>query len=354
MNFDMNEFSSKKICDLLAYFNGDISIKEVDKKSNRAYKLDEAFKIYNSDMLTIRKIDAIRQIFKSSIDVKKSFSDLEKYQGNQVLSKYYEMSKIIYNFLKSAEENNLVGISKDLLQKEEDGYFDSYFGACQLLDLYLSYDESEFVADFCKSYNVSKVDFFDLMEIINHLNPNLYDKFLEKYNSDSEKRKINSIEKFNNLYQGITTGYVPNEEEFNELEAFKNLPFYDDLTSKEVLTDFGIRSAIYVDQRLRNLFDYFDSSKTRVIINYLHENRIVGNSISPITEKEIYSTNYIIREKELTKEDKDAIIRFMKDNKVPFIVRAFNVVVDNYVDGSIDLKSGKMLVKEGFDNGNTK
>ena len=351
MKFVLNDFSSKKICELLAYFNGDIPMNKVEKKTNRAYKLEEAMRIYNSDMLIIRKIDAIRQIFKSSTEVKKNFSDLEKYQDDQVLSKYYEMSEMIYSFLKDAEETNLVDVSKDLLQKEEKGYFDYYYAACQLLDLYLSYTDSESMVEFCKTYNVSENTVLDLMEILNYLNPELYDKFLEKYNRDKEKRKAITVEKYHNLYHGITTGLLPNEEKFDELEAFKNLPFYDEMTSKEILSDFGVKSATYIDQRLRNLFDYFDSSKTKLMIDYLHENKIIGNISSTMTEKEILSTNYVIRERELTTEDKEAIIKYMRDNKVPFIVRAFNVVRDRYLDGSLDLASEKMLVKEGSNNG---
>ena len=333
---------NKKIIEIIECINNGV----IPDKNNKFIVLDKIFKIYNSDLIEIRKIDEIRKYYKSSGEVMRAFSYLEKYCDNEIIKETYEKALTISNYLKLMEEKNLIAISKDFIQKEKDGFFEDYSSACQLATLYLDYNESVYMTDFYETYKITESTFMSLMEVIKLLNPDLYEKVLEKYKNDRNQRKMITVEKYRNLCEGIKEEFISGNP-YDKIEAFKNLPFSDDDTSKEILCDFNLRGATYVDQRMKVLFEALKTHNAEAtnVIDYLHKKSIISNHNVKLTLEDIYSTNYIINGRKLTNEDKDAIINYMQENKLPFIVKAFNEVRNRYLDGSLYLEKHEVLKK---------
>ncbi len=341
MEIDKSNITNKRVADMLNYINDRESLNGYDRKHNAIYNLEEAYKIYQSDLIEIRKVNELRKIYKTADEVRKKFSCLDRYKELEDTQGVYQVAKIIYDYLKKEEEKNIPEIAKEILEKEELGYFDQYHAACQLVELYLDYNDSVYLSDFCNEYKISEQSLMSYVDIVRYFNSELYDKFLEKYRINREERKITTINKYETLVKGITE----EKENFDKLEVFKNLPFYNEDNSREVLNDFNLKGATNVDKRLKIFFDSIDSSKTIKIMHYLYENSIINSNIVSITPKDIYETKYIINEMELTNEDKTAIIKYMKENKIPFIVKAFNEVRSRYLDGTLDNKKEKILKK---------
>jgi hypothetical protein len=348
MKFIRTENCSQKVVEFIDYFTGAISKNKIDKSKNRAYKLERVIEIYqDKEKLEIDKIREISEYYKNSATFIKAYADIMKYDSDPIISPFIGIIYEIGSFFIKCEENDLIRISKDLKVLEEAGYYDDYFGACQLIERYIDYNDSPYLKDFLEDYNVDEYSFKRCVDIVKALDGDLYNAYEEKNTKNQKERKIRTFEKINNLFTGIKTGSLPNGEEFNRIEAYRNLPFYDEITAKECIEDFNVKSAPFLTRKIKLLLESIEPYKSTAIMNYLYQEDLIGSTNpSLITEDDIYKTLIIYDGKEMTKEDKQNILGYMKQTRVPFLSRAFNEVRKEYYNGNIKRnKIEKRMVK---------
>lgn len=96
---------------------------------------------------------------------------------------------------------------------------------------------------------------------------------------------------------------------------------------------------IYNPETLASLINYYRNTIKKlpqdifsVLNSYLR--RI---NMSPIDLDDVMKARYVIRDKELSKEEKEMIINFIKDNKLPYMYKLFCELYRGYLTGELDL-----------------
>lgn len=350
MEFDFRKDKNLKIKHFKEYFAEKNEEKKEEYKTQRmfvrAVKLEKIMQILNSDMLDIVKISEISKIYRSADSFIGEYSELEKYSDDSVIGNYIEIIKKIEEYYRELESKNLISRSKELLDMEENKYFDDYIYACEIVNEYINYNESIYTEDFLKYFNLKDYQFNRFVEIVANFNGKLYEKYLSKSKENRKLRKYEVVEKIRKAKEAIKTGFTEDGKKFDEIEYYKTLPFYTKITAIEVLDDFNIKQVPYMFQKYKALIQTIDPDAFQPIMNYVNEKKLyLENSPTIISEKDIKSTRFIIKGQELNQEDKEIIIDYMKKEKIPFLIAAFNVVRDNYLENGLNFEKNLTLKK---------
>lgn len=341
MEFKNSKNSSAKIKSFLEYFSGHLDKLEKEKKSyDRAKKLEKMIQIYEGNDIDLEKVAKMHDLYKKSEDFVSQFSDLQRYSDDSVLSYFVAKINAIADYYKSFEQNGLVKASLTFMSFEEKGFFDDYIYANEYVTDYIYFEDSPYINDFLARYNLRKYEFDRYIEAIKSLDPDLYNRYLTKEMNNKELRKKDVLRKISNLIEGVKTGKLGDNTDFNTVEYFANLPFYDDVSSKEVLNDFGIKLQSNLSLRLKALLFAIDNENTPSVLNYANANRLNFDYMQRmISKKEIIETNIIMDHYKLTLEDKIEIINYMRKRKIPFLPKAFDEVKKKYLKEGLENKT---------------
>ena len=132
----------------------------------------------------------------------------------------------------------------------------------------------------------------------------------------------------------------------DELEYFKNLPFYDDITAKEVLEDFGVRNAPQFEQKLKNLLVALKPGTAARVQKYIYEHKLnLGLANQKENEATLKRMDYSIPEKgiHIGEDDVEYIISYMKKERIPLLRTPFRIVRDRYISGTLDIPRQKNI-----------
>lgn len=335
MNYE--KYKSEPVKRFVKFFNGEVEItKENEKEYEKEITLQRIFNIYRSDLTKGEKQYRLCKLFKNSEMFENKYRFLLKYREDEFLRKYVAYVEKIAADYRRLDDNNLRNEIMEAYVIED--YKNDYCFARYHIEGYIETSEFE------KSKILEKLD-IDGAEL------EYYEKVIEALDkslySDYQKKKYNNmllsnsvlVEKLNNLYEGITTGYI-NGEEFNDIELAKNLPFYGEEDAKEALKNLELKGAPNYSQRLKKVLEYVCPEKKDVIFKYLIGKKL-ANGDNILKEAEFYRTGYIIGGREITDNDKDIIVNFIKDNNLPPINFSYRSVIQKHLDGT--LKKNKTL-----------
>ncbi len=338
MKCDITDKKNSKIRQLLDYFNYNIPSDTENTKYRRAIKLEKMIRLYNSDLIEIRKIDEMSKIFKSSSSFMENYEDLMPYIDDLNVGYFANAVKIIGNYYKTVEENGLKDKSKDLLEIEENKYFEDYSYACYFVEEYIKYDNSPFLVDFLKEYNLREMTFNRFVDIVAELNGSLYGEYCIKKESNREMRKSAAIRKVEEIKYGVIGETLENGEKYDALDYYSNFPFYSIETTKELLDDFGIKKGVNLNQNIKILMRHIEPENIDLILDYIGRNNLYfSNYPVEIKKESILNTKYIINGRELTDEDKDNIVRYMENRGIPFVIDTFTIVKNRYAKNELDI-----------------
>lgn len=337
--------SSIKIKKLIHYFFSKKKKNKTDKSFERAVKLENMIKIYKSELSDVKKINEMKKIYKSLEQFKTSFNDLEKYSDDEQISKLYNIISQISQFYKKMEENGIKYRSNELLELENEGYFEDYYYAFYFVNEYINFNASPYLRDFLDTFGIKEINFKRFLSIVLYLNEEVYDQYLDKAEENKKSRQFLTVKKVNNLYKGLTTGVTEDGERFDLVEFYKNVPFYDIETSKETLSDFDAPGSSTIDRKIRSLINVIKPEYSQEIMKYIYSNNLFGLLPKEMSEKEIRETNYFVNGIELSSEDKEIIIKYMKKYRIPFLLKAYNAVRDRYLKEGLEIEKGILLKK---------
>ncbi len=311
-----------------------------------AINVERMLKIYNSDLITLRKLRMMSDIYRDSNALLEVLDGLDDSAYKEIRSDIYESLKSLSNFYRESDEKGLIERAVCLVDMENNGYFDDYCYANEFVNAYSNYYDSIYVSDFLKENGLTKNQFDRFVDIVSALNPELYDKYLVKSKEDSNARKTETINNVNEIYNGIITGKLPNGEDFTDIELYARVPYYTEETCKELLSDFNARSYKMIAKKIGSIVEKINPDIVRTITDYIGRNNLFGTDQPMITEKEIYGTEFVLNNKKLTDEDKDNIISYMKERRIPFLYKAFNTVKKEYLNNNIKVDKPKQLIRK--------
>lgn len=293
---------------------------ELDLRLN---KLNELMSIVNSQDTDYNKAEKLLLLYDSLKNLKKSYSLLIRYGKNDSkLDKARialdNIDKIISTYTEY-EEKGILGNIRYMFSVYD--YFENYDYAKFVIDYYISSPDSYITNKFLEELGISKEIFDFCVDTIAELDVDMYNDYLKK---KEQNRKINySHVKFtiSDLANGIKTGMLSDGTSFDMLEFFKRIPFKKSEDFMHSLIEFCKRN---------NEEDY------NIIMSYIHKNKLdFSNTFKPLNVKEVYDTKTIINGVELTNEDKDTIIEYLKSNNIPVVSKTYNCAKIKYINGNI-------------------
>ncbi len=332
----------KKIDIIFKCLNPSAKTKKVyyDKVVDNAVSIRDFLKIYESDDIEVRKIAAMSKIFKDSNELAKVLKGVDEYEpiesGKEIKEKLQEVLK----YYQECDEKDLIDNSNYLIELEKEGYFEDYNYASYFVERYIDYKDSIFVTDFLKENGLNKETFDRFVSIVSELNPDLHKKYLEKFFSDRGQRQFMTIKSINDIYNELKSG-----NNISNVEMYIKLPVYEQETDLEILEDFKVKRDNLFIQKIKGLVRKIKPDAEKDILGYIYKNKLFDYEQVTVTENEIRKTDFITNGQVLPEEDKEKIITFMKDNRIPFLTKSFSVVKNDYLKGNINLEEPKKLVK---------
>jgi len=335
MNYE--KYKSEAVKRFVKYFNGEVEITEENEKEyEKEIKLERIFNIYRSDLTKGEKLYRLCKLFKSSEMFENKYKCLLKYREDEFLKKYVTNIEKIARVYRKLDDNDFRNEIMEAYKIED--YKEVYCFAKFYLEKYIETSEFE-KSKILENFDINSTDLEYYEKVIEALEPSLYSIYKNKKYRNILLSNSLLVDKLNNLYEGITTGYI-NGEEFDDIELVKNLPFYNEEDSKEALNNLELKGAPNYSQRLKKVLEYVCPDKKDVIYKYIINKKLV-NGDSTLKKEEFYRTGYIIGGRKITDNDKDIIVNFIEDNNLPPISFSYRAVMQKYLDGT--LKKNKTL-----------
>ena len=304
-------------------------------KYNKADRLRRMVYIYDSNENDYCKI----------VEMNKIYPTVEQY--NVAIGRFILKSKDIVEYQEIADK--LIDISdyygtnlrEGMLDKAKEyldnkKYFDSLSFARGVINAYVNYNDSCFTEAFLNDINAKKEEFDFSVEAVRRLDKDLYNTYLEVSERNKNSRIEQTIEKCQNLREGVKTGYL-NGEKFDELLFVNNLPFFTRDTMKEIYKDLNIVVPTTFGQSYNRLLETTVKEDSKDIMKQFVNYKLSNKSLEPLNYDYIYKSRFIKNGRELEKEDKDAILLYIESSGLPLVERSFNVVKDKYLNDDLDL-----------------
>ncbi len=341
------EKKSVKIRMLLNYINNGPSVvnNNNEKVYSRAVKLEKMMQLFYSDQGTVQKLSEMMKVYRTHKEFMEANGDLLEYAEDETLAGYAAAVEEISSFFKKCEEVGLCELVPRLIALDEDHFFEDYPYAANFVEDYINFKDSPYLKDFLNAVGIREVDFNRFLTVVNELDQDLFDRYQARAQENKIQRMDDVSRKIRNIVSGVKTGKTTDGEDFDKIEFYVNLPFYDEMSSRETLEDFNIRKTPFIDQRFKSILLALAPQETYDVLKYSLNNKLLSSKSHTITEKEIAETRYTVNGITLTDEGKQHIINYMKERKMPWLALAFQEVRDRYLDGTLKLSENKKLAK---------
>ena len=174
------------------------------------------------------------------------------------------------------------------------------------------------ITDFLKEKNISREYFDDALNSISKHNEELYNKYNDHINKKRSERYAVLISKIDSIVDMIKNGII--NEETNLKKDFDILDYYinTNMTPEEFL---NIAVKKYKGNDLRLIRAFFATNKTK-------------NS----EERIIRETKFIINSVEITDEQKDIVINYLKQIKAPISTKIFKMALKRHLKNELILE----------------
>ena len=298
-----------------------------DVKYNFSKKLVFAMEdIISSDENIYKKVEKIYFIYPTVTSFinayyvylrKKSVYGVEKVDEELVTA----MRKII-SFYK---ENDEAGIFLDIQNFYKTKNLREVLEYARFIVLNYINGEYNCFDEFLKYYEINKQIFEQCIISVEEFDVDLYKKYLLKKEEICEKEREHKQEIMHNLYVGITTGALLDGTKFDLLEFIKRLPF------KKVGTKFCYE--------ITNFLRKNNPTEEATIMIYIKDNKLDKESFNyALNVNYLYQTKCVINGREITNEEIDLIIEYLKQNNIPVVNKTYLLAREKYLNNEIDLE----------------
>lgn len=328
---------------LAEYVSGN-AVEEEDfpEKYKKAKKLMRLIEIYDSNLSSYSKISQIREMYSTLLKLQNKLGTIPNYSDDEILGPYVAKWKEICEFY---DRCNQTGITKDVEYLNKiSTYFKHYEYAKFVVESYIESKDSFDTKRFLETFGINREIFDYCLAVVDELDPDLYKKCSTKQAENRKLRIMLTNAKINEIVCGIKTGFLSDGTPFDAVEFIKRLPFYDNETGREILTDFNISLFAKSDFniKMRALITKLLPNDSELFLKCMHKHRIDNSTVQPLNLKEVYATRYFVNGKEIKQDETELMLCYMKENNIPMINRGLSLTRDKYLNGEITKKDVKV------------
>ena len=335
------------------------------KRKNNSFKeyINNEFRVYScyDTYKDFRNLDEIIDVVKSDeSDIDKTFKLCDKINSSYALFDNYKY--LIVPNINTDKIQDFIDTYQFYVDKEEKGYvanvhyinsikfhLDKYESAKELVEGIINRGKKTTIKEYRKENNIYSIELQSALKTLKIINMNLYKEYqTEELKEKLELVRLKELKKnmykvllihFSNIVEYIDTGKI-DDKPFDILEFFKIVPFKKEEQFYNTLRTFTSKN-LPKD-------DYY------TIMKFLKDNGIniySKSKIVPLDTKALYNPNNknIINGREITKEDNEVILKWMKQNEYPIYNITFKAARMKYVNGEftkddiLEEKQEKML-----------
>ena len=138
---------------------------------------------------------------------------------------------------------------------------------------------------------------------------------------------MSNISTIKNLAIGIKTGILPDGTPFDLLEFLKRVPFKHSKNFLVTIIEFMEKNT---------------SQEYNIMISYISKNKLNSpDAFTPLNIKSLYKIKTSVYGVDITNEDNDIIIDYLKVNNIPVINKAYLFARNKYLSGEISAETVK-------------
>lgn len=312
-------------CETRIYKNTEEQLKE--KQSN----LNLLIKILDSNLKQYEKIIEMARIYSTPEKFRRSYQLIYNYGQNDPLFKGSINRFInIYNFYLACEENGLLANARYILSIE--GYIEEYEMAEKVINEYINSDKSYKVYNFFMNMGINIDQFKRYVKTIENINPILFQECTKKFEENKKIRFYTNYQTVKDIARAIDTGVFNDGNQLTVLEFLRRIPFINNSDFSNKLIEFIKRNC--------------SKEEFNIIIKYMNDNKLFDKNLSKMLNiKRLYEEKTIVNGYEITKEDNDKILEYMRKNDYPFIRKVYILIRREYLNGNINLEKELEIVK---------
>lgn len=280
--------------------------------------------ILESDMKNYDKILEMSRIYSTPERFRSTYQLIYNHgQEDPMFKEYIGKFIDVYNFYLSCSNNGLLDNVKYIQSIE--GYLSDYSQAEVVIRKYIEDIESYKTSEFILSLGINEDLLKRYVRTVENVNPVLYQEYLDKFEENKKIRFFANKKTITDLSVAIKAGILENGEEFNLLEFLKRIPFLRNKNFSEKLIEFMKRN---------NTIEEYN-----IILKYMAQNKLFDKNLpNTLNVERLYKEKTIVNGREITKEDNDIILEYMKDNRYPMIRKVYILVRKEYLSGRIIVK----------------
>lgn len=304
----------------------------------RLIKLNKAMDIVSSESNEYKKAEQLLELYQSSEELRKSYTLFVKFgkKDTRLDSARVALDNFdtILNTFKTLEEKGVIDNVKYALSIRD--YFDNYQYASFAISHYITSSESYKEREFLNELGIDKETFDFCVSTIEELNVDLFKQYEDKKQQNAKIRYMHNVMTIQLLAEGINTGVLPDSTPFDMLEFLKRVPFKYSTNFMQTIAEF---------MKKNNPNEY------STMMSYIYSNRLhIGAVFNPLNTKSLYQTKTTVNGIEITHQDIDTIIDYLKINNIPIISKAYILARTKYLNGEFTAESVKEQKQEFYQN----
>ena len=348
MIFENRDFYSRnqEIEDFYNFLTNKVEINSRNKERYaKEIALLKIIEIYESNEKQDVKVEKLAKLVKDAESFRKDYKKLGRYEDDPVLGPYYKKVQEVAKYIEKISD-------KIATAKFRSAHKDYYENAKKAEDVIIAYRKSDkmYLSDFLKEASLLEEDLKYYAKVGEFFNPCLAILYREKQSQSYRDRRYNARKSFEAMYKGITTGYTKDGKEFDELDCLSLLPFKNNKNLAELLEDFGAKGDSTIYKKVRNLLfkifsDEKDQVKAETINDYIFERKLLPANEKLISEREIREDREIINGRELSDDDKEAIVRYLNITETPFYPKAYTLTRNKVLEGKLYIDKEEKVLK---------
>lgn len=317
-------------------FDGYINnIKLLEKIRPLTNKHLETIQVFYQRLLDAKTKEEIVDVIENSIQSIKGQNIYDfalKYYKNEFEKVENDIKNklVIYNEYKKEKRK------QELKQKNENE--NSFEEAINTIKLFIN-SEFESAEDFCNEYNININKFKTYINIVKEQDSNLYNLYVKKTTLVKQKNYAIIISICKKIIDNIKNGVSENGEirPFDLLDYYR-ITTYDRTTILKVLKDVAPSDAKLFITFLRKYSNsiLLDARKIKEILN---SKQVIGIEFDKDGNPIVGSGH------EITIEEKEYVINYLKDNNIPLYDDVYNITLRRYINGNLVLEEDSLETK---------
>lgn len=180
--------------------------------------------------------------------------------------------------------------------------------------------------DYLLKKSITQNDFNKALEIIKNNNGELYQKYCDYINGMKSQRFAVLVKKADLIVDCIKSGIINDEN--NQKREFDILDYY-------------ISSNLSPAQFIRLIEGRYNNDTLKKVKVFFAKNKCENNDFQAIKDMK-----YIVNSYELTEEQKNVILHYLKSINAPYNMKLFRIAVRRYLNGELFLDNGSQIIKK--------